>query len=96
MYDRSRPHETFLGHVRWTASLDEKAGVTDQWLALEPRGAGEEPVTGEIRIHVRFQKTDKKHFGPENFQILKLIGKGKHRLSVGRRECLRPSLLLSP
>ena len=46
------------------------------WFKLEPRDAQEETVTGEIHLELRFQKTDKKHYGPEDFQILKLIGKG--------------------
>lgn len=29
-----------------------------------------------MRLQVKFQKTDKKTYGPEDFQILKLIGKG--------------------
>lgn len=33
-------------------------------------------MSGEIRLELLFQKTDKKHYGPEDFQILKLIGKG--------------------
>jgi serine/threonine protein kinase len=44
---------------------------------LEARDAGEEDsVMGEIHLKISFQKTDKKHYGPEDFDILKLIGKG--------------------
>lgn len=75
VYDRSE-HETFLGHVRLCPVLDEKATVTETWYPLEPRGSGEEPVSGEVQIRMKFQKTDKKHYGPEDFEILKLIGKG--------------------
>ena len=31
---------------------------------------------GEIHLKISFQKTDKKHYGPDDFEILKLIGKG--------------------
>ncbi|QDS75681.1 hypothetical protein FKW77_007627 [Venturia effusa] len=33
-------------------------------------------IRGEIHLRLDFTKTDKKHYGPEDFQILKLIGKG--------------------
>lgn len=36
-------------------------------------------MSGEIRLELLFQKTDKKHYGPEDFQILKLIGKGESK-----------------
>lgn len=75
VYDRSE-QETFLGHVRLSPNLNEKGSITDGWFKLEPRGAGEEPVSGEIQVRLQYQKTDKKHYGPEDFQILKLIGKG--------------------
>lgn len=48
----------------------------DKWFRLEPREAAGEQVTGEIHLRIRFQKTEKKHYGPEDFTILKLIGKG--------------------
>ena len=80
VYDRSG-QETFLGHVRLSPVLNEKASVTDDWFKLEPRGSGEEPVSGEIYLRMKFQKTDKRHYGPEDFQILKLIGKGGGRSS---------------
>jgi protein-serine/threonine kinase len=78
-YDRSG-QDAFLGHVRLCIRLDEKVNVIDRWYKLEPRGHGEEPVTGEIHLRIKYQKSDKKHFGPEDFQILKLIGKGKWKL----------------
>ncbi|KAI9792771.1 MAG: hypothetical protein M1816_001503 [Peltula sp. TS41687] len=75
VYDRA-DQETFLGHVRLSPVLNEKASIRDQWFKLEPRGPGEEPITGELHVRMQFQKTEKKHFGPDDFQILKLIGKG--------------------
>ena len=48
------------------------------WYKLEARDPGEDGhVTGEIHLEVLFQKTEKRHYGPEDFQILKLIGKGR-------------------
>lgn len=46
------------------------------WFRLEPRDATEDNVTGEIYLEMQYQKTDKKHYGPPDFQVLKLIGKG--------------------
>jgi len=74
VYDHSAD-EAFLGHVRFCPVMTE-GGQLDSWFRLEPRDASEENVSGEIRLRVKFQKTDKKTYGPEDFQILKLIGKG--------------------
>ncbi|KAI9663361.1 MAG: Serine/threonine-protein kinase [Alyxoria varia] len=74
VYDSSR-QERFLGHVRFCPNLNEEDGSLDQWFKLEPRTA-EDNITGEVHIRMTFQKIDKKHYGPEDFTILKLIGKG--------------------
>ena len=47
------------------------------WFKMEPRDAQEETVSGEINLQLHYQMTDKKHYGPDDFQILKLIGKGE-------------------
>lgn len=76
VYDRTE-QETFLGHVRFCPQLKEYSVPYDNWFTLEARDAGEEDsVMGEIHLKISFQKTDKKHHGPEDFDILKLIGKG--------------------
>lgn len=80
VYDRSSQEgsqEAFLGHVRVSPDIAEDNKTSEGWYKLEPRDKQGETVTGELRIQMRFQKTDKKHYGPEDFQILKLIGKGK-------------------
>ena len=77
IYDRSN-QEAFLGHVRLSPTLSEGQSDVNGWFKLEPRGEGEEAVSGEIHLEMNFQKTDKKHYGPEDFKILKLIGKGNH------------------
>ena len=46
------------------------------WYKLEARDSEEDRVTGEVHLEMTFQKIDKKHYGPEDFEILKLIGKG--------------------
>ncbi|KAL8874073.1 MAG: hypothetical protein Q9174_000544 [Haloplaca sp. 1 TL-2023] len=75
IYDRSN-QEAFLGHVRVSPNVNEDMSTLDGWYKLEARDPGEERVSGEIHLEMQFQKTDKKHFGPEDFQIIKLIGKG--------------------
>ncbi|KAF2665372.1 serine/threonine protein kinase [Microthyrium microscopicum] len=76
VYDRTN-QEAFLGHVRFCPSLKEYTAPYDGWFDLEPRDAGEsESVHGQIHLKISFQKTDKKHYGPDDFEVLKLIGKG--------------------
>ncbi|KAF1978349.1 Pkinase-domain-containing protein [Bimuria novae-zelandiae CBS 107.79] len=75
VYDRSNG-EAFLGHVRFCPNLVEYEKPYDGWFTLEPREGEQDHVTGEIHLQINFQKTDKKHYGPEDFEILKLIGKG--------------------
>ena len=80
MYDRSTPEknqEKFLGHIRFCPALVEYDAPSDGWFTLEPReGESDEGISGEIHLRISFQKTEKKHYGPEDFEILKLIGKG--------------------
>ncbi|KAI2011685.1 Serine/threonine-protein kinase [Ophidiomyces ophidiicola] len=75
VYDRSN-QEHFLGHVRLRLNLREDKKAVVGWFPLEARAPGDGHVSGEIHLQMFFQKTDKKHFGPNDFQILKLIGKG--------------------
>ncbi|KAJ4305226.1 Serine/threonine-protein kinase [Kalmusia sp. IMI 367209] len=75
VYDRSNG-EAFLGHVRFCPNLVEYEKPYDGWFTLEPRDGEEDYVSGEIHLRINFHKTDKKHYGPEDFEILKLIGKG--------------------
>ncbi|KAF2115790.1 kinase-like domain-containing protein [Lophiotrema nucula] len=91
VYDRSNG-EAFLGHVRFCPNLVEYEHPYDGWFTLEPReGAEEDFVTGEIHLRLNFHKTDKKHYGPEDFEILKLIGKGTFGqvFQVRKRDTLR-------
>ncbi|KAF2473200.1 kinase-like protein [Lindgomyces ingoldianus] len=75
VYDRSN-QEAFLGHVRFCPNLVEYEHPYDGWFTLESRDGEEDYVTGEIHLRINFHKIDKKHYGPEDFEILKLIGKG--------------------
>ncbi len=74
MYDRQT--EAFLGHVRLCLNLSEQQPDLEGFFQLGPRSPEDQDITGEIHIRMHFTKVDKKHFGPNDFQILKLIGKG--------------------
>lgn len=45
-------------------------------MPLQARAPEDQHITGEILIKMQFSKGDKKQFGPNDFQILKLVGKG--------------------
>ncbi|KAL4871770.1 hypothetical protein BDV12DRAFT_163809 [Aspergillus spectabilis] len=75
VYDR-KDSEAFMGHVRLCVNLREDNSRLEGWFPLATRGAGDSPVSGEIHMEMRFEKTEKKQVGPNDFQILKLIGKG--------------------
>ena len=55
--------------------MHENENALEGWFPLEPRGPTDK-ISGEIYLKMRFQTTDKKHYGPDDFQVLKLIGKG--------------------
>lgn len=74
VYDRQT--EEFLGHVRLCLNLTEQHPTLEGFFRLEPRSPEDHDITGEIHIRMQFSKVEKKHFGPNDFQILKLIGKG--------------------
>ncbi|KAK3329581.1 kinase-like domain-containing protein [Apodospora peruviana] len=67
--------EEFLGHVDFRA---EKDRPVRRWYGLSGHAdtMAENTPTGEIYVEAFYQRTDQKHFGPEDFQILRLIGKG--------------------
>ncbi|KAL5336477.1 kinase-like domain-containing protein [Aspergillus crustosus] len=75
VYDRN-DSEAFMGHVRLCVNLREDNSRLEGWFPLRSRGVGDSPVSGEIHLEMRFEKTEKKQVGPNDFQILKLIGKG--------------------
>ncbi|PWY76285.1 camp-dependent protein kinase [Aspergillus heteromorphus CBS 117.55] len=75
VYDRNN-QEAFLGHVRLCINLQDDHSRLEGWFPLKSRAAGDSQVSGEIHLEMRFEKTEKKQVGPNDFQILKLIGKG--------------------
>ncbi|OJK02903.1 hypothetical protein ASPACDRAFT_50368 [Aspergillus aculeatus ATCC 16872] len=75
VYDRNN-HEDFLGHVRLCINLMEDNSRLEGWFPLASRAAGDSQVSGEIHLQMHFEKTERKQVGPNDFEILKLIGKG--------------------
>lgn len=75
VYDRNN-QEAFLGHVRLCVNLKDDHSRLEGWFPLVARGAGDSQVSGEIHMEMQFEKTDKNQVGPNDFKILKLIGKG--------------------
>ncbi|KAJ5140368.1 hypothetical protein N7448_003776 [Penicillium atrosanguineum] len=75
VYDRHN-QETFLGHVRLGIDLKEDHSKLEGWFPLVGRAAGDSQVTGEIHLQMRFEMTDRRQVGSNDFAILKLIGKG--------------------
>lgn len=76
IYDRSN-QECFLGHVRMCPLItrEQQSGL-DNWFSLRPR-THHESIVGEIRLQISFERISKKHYGPDDFEVLRLIGKGE-------------------
>ena len=75
VYDRKN-HEAFIGHVRLPLSLEDYEHQHEDWYKLRSREGEPDNMTGELRLRLAFHASGKKTFGPEDFEILKLIGKG--------------------
>ncbi|KAH6678111.1 BPK2, Sch9-like camp-dependent protein kinase catalytic subunit [Halenospora varia] len=77
IYDQSSAAEEFLGHVDLEAHLTENDNSPIKgWFPLRGKNDTDTGLFGEIYVDINFQRTEKRHYGPEDFQILKLIGKG--------------------
>ncbi|KAK6461777.1 kinase-like domain-containing protein [Scheffersomyces coipomensis] len=75
VYDAARD-DAFLGHVRLFPSTVQNKKVPGEWLQLKARIIGER-VCGSIKIKYEYTSLDsKKSFGPEDFEVLRLLGKG--------------------
>ncbi|KAF4456321.1 AGC AKT kinase [Fusarium albosuccineum] len=77
VYDHTATGEEFLGHVDFQASKDPDATVKG-WFQLQGHAdtMAENAPTGEIYVEALYRRSERKHFGPTDFDILKLIGKG--------------------
>jgi serine/threonine protein kinase SCH9 len=78
VYQHGPNGEEFLGHVDFQADVSENHDRTRGWFPLKGHAdtIAENAPTGEIYVEALYQRTDRKHFGPSDFQILRLIGKG--------------------
>jgi serine/threonine protein kinase SCH9 len=78
VYDHSQSGEEFLGHVDFKANSSEKDGPVRGWFALRGHAdtMAENTPTGEVYVEAFYQRTERKHYGPDDFEILRLIGKG--------------------
>ncbi|KAM5355809.1 hypothetical protein ACJ41O_002455 [Fusarium nematophilum] len=77
VYDHAASGEEFLGHVDFQASKDQDTPVKG-WFGLQGHAdtMAENAPTGEIYVEAFYRRSERKHFGPTDFDILKLIGKG--------------------
>lgn len=70
--------DSFLGHVRifpsTTRSTSNKQNNAE-WLELKTRIVGER-VSGSIRLNWEYSSLEKKLYGPDDFEVLRLLGKG--------------------
>jgi serine/threonine protein kinase SCH9 len=73
VYDRDN-EERFLGHVKLRPKLIENQTI-EHWFKLESR-TSKDSVGGEIKLFWSYQTVDRKHLGPDDFEILRLIGRG--------------------
>ncbi|KAG9234908.1 BPK2, Sch9-like camp-dependent protein kinase catalytic subunit [Amylocarpus encephaloides] len=77
IYDQSSAAEEFLGHLDLEADFVETPNSPlNGWFPLRGKNDAETGLFGEVSVEITFQRTEKKHYGPEDFQMLKLIGKG--------------------
>ena len=86
VYD-SGNHEAFLGLVKVNPDVFQENKRVEGWYTLETRNPEEDHVSGEVHLDFSFQKTDKTKFGPDDFQILKLIGKGLFEMHYVKVSC---------
>lgn len=78
VYDAAKD-DAFLGQIRITPSTesaDASISTDAQWLPLRARVVGER-VTGHLQIKWEYTYIDsKKLYGPDDFEVLRLLGKG--------------------
>ena len=79
IYDGGRD-DAFLGHVRISPSCNTKSKQSGcEWLQLGARITGETVSSGYIKIKWEYTAIDTnqiKTYGPQDFQFLRLLGKG--------------------
>lgn len=75
IYDKNN-QEAFLGHVRFSPNLENYETPQEGWYKLEAREGEHDHITGEVHLRLTYKHSKKRAYGPEDFEILKLIGKG--------------------
>jgi len=73
VYDRQN-QESFLGQVKISPKFVDKQ-VVEQWFKLEPR-THDDVVSGEIKLYWVYESVERKHLSPDDFDIMRLIGRG--------------------
>ncbi|QLG75098.1 hypothetical protein HG535_0H04250 [Zygotorulaspora mrakii] len=75
VYDAAHD-DMFLGRVRLRPNLHSTSRATEnQWHSLQSR-AFDENVTGDMLIKWEYSSTKKRQYGPHDFEVLRLLGKG--------------------
>lgn len=68
--------DMFLGQVRLRPSIHSISRASQcQWHTLQSRVI-DENIAGEILIKWHYTSTKKSHYGPQDFEVLRLLGKG--------------------
>lgn len=68
--------DMFLGQVRLRPNIHSGTlSSSDQWYQLSSRTLGER-VSGDILVQWEYSSTKKRHYGPQDFEVLRLLGKG--------------------
>lgn len=68
--------DVFLGQVRLRPHTHAPQHSShEQWYPLRSR-AIDEKVTGDILVKWEYASTKKRHYGPQDFEVLRLLGKG--------------------
>ena len=75
VYDRAS-HEAFLGHVKVPTQSAGYQAKQGGWFKLEARDPSATNISGEIHLEFEYLKGNKKPYGVDDFQVLRLIGKG--------------------
>lgn len=75
VYD-SNHEDMFLGQVRLRPNIHTTSNMShEQWYPLQSR-VMDEKITGEILVKWHYTLTKKRHYGPQDFEVLRLLGKG--------------------
>ncbi|CCC67202.1 hypothetical protein NCAS_0A06440 [Naumovozyma castellii] len=75
VYDAAHD-DMFMGQVRLRPNIHTTQFASqDKWYPLKSRVL-DENVTGDILIKWEYSSTKKRHYGPNDFEVLRLLGKG--------------------